>query len=125
MKVGIIGAGLTGLIIYRELSLLGCDVTILEKSRGIGGRIATKRLPWANVDLGAQHFSANDPRFIDEVLKCSKSRVAEGKCDDAVRRLREHCLEPGKYTVHMKSWNKNTILLVDGERLTTDADQVM
>jgi predicted NAD/FAD-dependent oxidoreductase len=41
-KVAIIGAGLTGLTIAQELNT-HLNVTIFEKSRGVGGRIATRR----------------------------------------------------------------------------------
>ena len=64
MKVAIIGAGLAGLTTAQELNQRGVDVTVFEKSQGLGGRLANKRLDWAHLDLGAQYFTARDPRFI-------------------------------------------------------------
>ena len=42
--VAIIGAGLTGLTCARQLSAAGLTVCVLDKSRGLGGRIATRRI---------------------------------------------------------------------------------
>lgn len=67
MKIAIIGAGLTGLLVARTLLQHGVHVEIFEKSRGLGGRLSTKRLPWANVDIGAQYFTARHPRFRAQV----------------------------------------------------------
>ncbi len=67
MRVAIIGAGLSGLTLARALSTRGIAVDVFEKSRGLGGRLAVKRLPWANLDIGAQYFTARDSRFKTQV----------------------------------------------------------
>jgi len=64
----IIGAGLSGLSAARHLVTKGPGVLILEKSRGVSGRAATRRvdLPdgtYQGVDHGAQFFTARDPLF--------------------------------------------------------------
>ncbi|RYF63117.1 MAG: FAD-dependent oxidoreductase [Cytophagaceae bacterium] len=59
----IIGAGIAGLTAARELSSQGWDVVILDKGRGIGGRMATRRIEQARLDHGAQYFSATTPEF--------------------------------------------------------------
>ena len=51
----IIGAGLTGLIIAHRLDHEG--VVIIEKSRGVGGRMATRRSDKAKFDHGAQFYT--------------------------------------------------------------------
>ncbi|MEM7327111.1 MAG: FAD-dependent oxidoreductase [Pseudomonadota bacterium] len=62
MKIAIIGAGLAGLTLARRLSDAH-DVLVLEKARGPGGRMSTRRAdPWA-FDHGAQYFTAETPRF--------------------------------------------------------------
>ncbi|TCI02346.1 FAD-dependent oxidoreductase [Corallincola luteus] len=76
MKIAVIGAGLSGLIAARELQTLGHNVDIFEKSRGRGGRLATKRLDWGAADTGAQYFTARDPRFIEEVEHWCNTGVA-------------------------------------------------
>lgn len=40
-KVAIIGAGISGVYAARELAKIA-DVTVFEKSRGFGGRMATR-----------------------------------------------------------------------------------
>ncbi len=63
MKVAVIGAGIAGLTVASELTQRGLSVTVFEKSRGVGGRLANKRLGWGNIDIGAQYFTARDERF--------------------------------------------------------------
>ncbi len=63
MKVAIIGAGVAGLTAASKLRERGVHVRVYEKSRGLGGRLANKRLDWATIDIGAQYFTARDERF--------------------------------------------------------------
>jgi predicted NAD/FAD-dependent oxidoreductase len=66
MVIGIIGAGLAGLTAGRLLAKAGHEVTILEKSRGFGGRMST-RYAGKNLEIkldhGITHFSATSPEF--------------------------------------------------------------
>lgn len=59
----VIGAGIAGLLLARVLSARGEDVVVYEKSRGLGGRLATKRVDEAVFDSGAQYFTAKSERF--------------------------------------------------------------
>lgn len=59
----IIGAGLAGLTAARTLTGYGWDVVVLDKGRGIGGRMATRRIEQARLDHGAQYFSAKTTAF--------------------------------------------------------------
>jgi renalase len=84
----IIGAGLAGLLAARTLQAAGVTVTVLDKARGVGGRLATRRLTAENgqtigrFDHGAQYFTARDPQFValvDEWLAAGVVKVwAEG-----------------------------------------------
>lgn len=58
MSIVIIGAGMAGLAAGRELGALGREVVILDKGRGVGGRMATRRFAGGRFDTGAQFFSA-------------------------------------------------------------------
>ena len=63
-RVAVIGAGISGLNCARTLTDHGCDVTVFEKSRGVGGRMSTRRIdPQWRFDHGAQYFTARDDRF--------------------------------------------------------------
>lgn len=56
MNLAIIGAGMAGLSAAREIRRLlpACAITIYEKSRGLGGRVATRRRDGFAFDHGAQ-----------------------------------------------------------------------
>jgi len=43
MRVAIIGAGLTGLTAASLLRDAGVEITVFDKSRGLGGRLSTRR----------------------------------------------------------------------------------
>lgn len=54
----VLGAGLSGLTAATILQNHGWDVTVLDKGRGVGGRMATRRLgDGGRADHGAQFFS--------------------------------------------------------------------
>jgi renalase len=59
----VIGAGMAGLTCAQQLKQAGLDVTIVEKSAGVGGRMATRRLQGTWVDHGAQLLSVKSDSF--------------------------------------------------------------
>lgn len=59
----LIGAGMAGLTAARELAKQGHTVTVLDKGRGVGGRMATRRIDRSRIDHGAQYFTAKSPLF--------------------------------------------------------------
>ena len=69
MKIAVIGAGLSGVTLAKELSVRNFDVQIFEKSCRVGGRLSHRILPWGNIDFGAQYFTARDERFQRQVEK--------------------------------------------------------
>lgn len=66
-STAIIGAGIAGLACARALDAAGLPATLFDKARGPGGRMSSRRLPEAVVDLGAQFFSVRDPDFSRQV----------------------------------------------------------
>lgn len=50
--VAVIGAGMAGLVCAQQLRLAGYQVVVVEKSRGLGGRVATRRLHGTIADHG-------------------------------------------------------------------------
>jgi renalase len=62
-QIAIIGAGLAGIAAARHLRTAGLHPVIFEKSRGCGGRCATKRWDGCRIDHGAQYFTLRDPAF--------------------------------------------------------------
>jgi len=68
-RVAVIGAGIAGATCARALSLAGLDVHVVDKARGAGGRLATRRLEWQDLtgrrritalDHGAPAFTATN-----------------------------------------------------------------
>ncbi len=63
------GAGISGLVAAREMRKAGVDVLVVDKSRGVGGRMANRRVGEAAFDTGAQFVTARDPWFIGLVTE--------------------------------------------------------
>lgn len=80
----VIGAGISGLLCAQGLSDSGVETLVLEKSAGVGGRMATRRFAGGYADHGAQLFTSRDLRFqmiVDEWLGervCKRWYVSEG-----------------------------------------------
>jgi len=68
LRVVVVGAGLAGLTAARTLTDQGHEVTVVDKARGPGGRMSTRREGLLRFDHGAQYFTAQDPRFLRHVL---------------------------------------------------------
>ncbi len=63
VDVAIVGAGMSGLLAARTLVTSGRSVVVIDKGRGVGGRLATRRIDGARLDHGAQFFTARTDRF--------------------------------------------------------------
>ena len=50
--IAVIGAGMAGLVCAQQLTQAGYSVMIIDKSRGVGGRVATRRLHDTKADHG-------------------------------------------------------------------------
>jgi predicted NAD/FAD-dependent oxidoreductase len=59
----VIGAGMSGLTAARKLTAAGLDVIVLDKGRGVGGRMATRRIDDGVFDHGAQFITVRSPEF--------------------------------------------------------------
>lgn len=62
-RTAIVGSGLAGLSAAILLKQQNHRVTVFEKSRGPGGRLATKRVAGGSADIGAQYFTIRNPAF--------------------------------------------------------------
>ncbi len=63
----IVGAGLAGLTVATTLASRNWKVRLLEKSRGVGGRMATRRIAGGRADHGAQYFTARSEAFSEKI----------------------------------------------------------
>ena len=67
MQIAVIGAGISGLVCARRLVAGGHQVVVLEKSRSLGGRCATRKFGDHVVDTGVQYFTLRDAEIRKEV----------------------------------------------------------
>jgi photolyase PhrII len=77
LAIVVVGAGLAGLAAARVLADAGHSVRVLEKSAGVGGRVATRSFEGAAFDYGAARLEARAPAF---------SRVLEGLAAEGLLR---------------------------------------
>jgi renalase len=75
-RLVIVGAGLAGLTAARSLAV-HYDVVVLDKSRGVGGRMATRRVGDASIDHGAQFFTTHTAEFAEIVEDWVEAGVAQ------------------------------------------------
>lgn len=77
LRVAVVGAGLAGLTAARILVDQGHEVILLDKGRGAGGRMSTRRHEDYRFDHGAQYFTARDPRFMRHVFAWRERGLVE------------------------------------------------
>ena len=68
-SLAIIGAGIAGITLARQLQG-SAKVSVFEKSRGFGGRMATRRIDAYQFDHGAQFFTARSKQFQSLINDC-------------------------------------------------------
>jgi len=73
----IVGAGMAGLTAATELRHTGHDVLVIDKGRGVGGRLASRRIGGATFDHGAQFLTARNPRFAAAVDDWIAAEIVE------------------------------------------------
>ena len=80
IDVLIVGAGVSGLVAARELQNAGRSVLLLDKGRGLGGRLASRRMGEATFDHGAQFVTTRDTRFGAILQNASEAGVLTQWC---------------------------------------------
>lgn len=80
VDVAIIGAGVAGLAAARTLRKEGRSVMVIDKGRGVGGRLATRRIGDARLDHGAQFFTVRGERFAEVVDAAKAAGAAKVWC---------------------------------------------
>lgn len=67
----IIGAGISGVTLARKLTAAGRQCIVLDKGRGVGGRMSTRRRDDVRFDHGAQFITVRDQRvqeMVDDLI---------------------------------------------------------
>ena len=62
-RVAVVGAGMAGMACAGALHAGGAALTVFDKGRGVGGRLATRRVDGLRFNHGAQYASAHGPAF--------------------------------------------------------------
>lgn len=82
-KIAIIGNGIAGLTISNKLAQQN-EIIVFDKSRGFGGRMATRRSDLYNFDHGSQFFTAKSDKFKAFCQKLENEKViAKWNCNFA------------------------------------------
>ncbi|SLN09760.1 Dehydrosqualene desaturase [Roseivivax jejudonensis] len=61
-RIAVVGAGPAGLTCAKALAESGFSITVFEKSRGLGGRLATRRREGVQFDHGAPAVAVSSPQ---------------------------------------------------------------
>jgi hypothetical protein len=80
MNIVVVGSGLSGLMASRLLVSQGHTVTVFDKGRGVGGRLATRRIGEGVFDHGAQFFTVREPEFESHVRQWIDNGVVREWC---------------------------------------------
>jgi len=95
----VLGAGISGLSAAGHLRRSGHEVLVLEKSRGLGGRSATRRWDNLPVDHGAQFFTARSDPFRARVAGWKELGICHEWCR-GFHRHRDGALLPPETELH-------------------------
>jgi renalase len=88
LHIAVVGGGMAGVVCARTLVQAGHRVSLFEKSREFGGRMATRRTEFGGFDHGAQYFTVRDARF-ETALRSNATTVVRPWSASTVRVLDE------------------------------------
>ncbi len=93
VDIAIVGAGIAGLSCAQQLQQAGYRVAVLEKSRGVGGRLATRRLPHDRADHGTCYLSPKGELFRELIAHLLERDVVQVWTDTAYTLDRDRTLQ--------------------------------
>ena len=73
-KIVIVGGGISGLSAAYQLEIKGFDVTVVEASSSIGGKISTVKIDGISIDTGPDAFLVREPEMKE---LCSSLGIAD------------------------------------------------
>ena len=135
VRVAVIGAGLSGLRAAAGLSRAGCDVTVLESRREVGGSVSGGRIEGFSIDGSLPVMRSTDRALLSWI---EQSRLAElllpPRAIDvsqiyrgAVQPIETHGLAALANIAGVRTWDKKRLLrlprLMDRYRPMLDPDQ--
>lgn len=93
VDIAIVGAGVAGLTCAQQLQQAGYRVVVLEKSRGVGGRLATRRLPHDRADHGTCYLSPKGELFGELITHLLEQDVVQVWTDTIYTLNRDRTLQ--------------------------------
>ena len=75
-RVAIIGAGIAGIAAARTFAGAGWRPVLFDKSRGLGGRMATRRAEGLRFDHGTPHVNAAGPALTELLADARRADVS-------------------------------------------------
>lgn len=63
-KIAVVGGGISGLVMAKELTDTGNQVTVFEETKRLGGKIQTGALDGSPINLGAEFIDSTNTRLI-------------------------------------------------------------
>jgi renalase len=76
VAVAIVGSGMAGLACARAVTDAGLQAVVIDKGRGVGGRLATRRVESFQFDHGAQYVNAKTPGFARVLSEMKTAKAA-------------------------------------------------
>lgn len=83
--VTVIGAGMAGLVCAQQLQQAGYSVLVLDKSRGVGGRMATRRVSGIRADHGVRYLEPTG-KFLSQLINYLES-TKNGPQEESILQL--------------------------------------
>ena len=74
----VVGAGIAGLACARALERAGRPPVVFERSRGVGGRCATRRVSGQPIDHGVAFLHGSNDGFLAAILGVASTPVLDG-----------------------------------------------
>lgn len=143
MKIAIVGAGFTGCYLAHRLQEFGVEVTIFEKSRGVGGRLATRKEGNYCINHGTASFEAKGVAFqkfcdglvVEGVLEKSEHHYGTEKMNNMLKYLSQSAKIKSLRYIDEIVYDRNQYELIDANEnvykgydalfLTIPAEQIL
>ncbi len=120
-SVLVVGAGISGLLAATVLKEHGVEVTVLDKGRGAGGRMSTRRIDLDNTcayfDHGAQYFTVSDGDFAKYVERWLALGIIKPLNGKLIRQNGEPDLSSETRYIGATGMNASTKYLADSLRV--------
>ncbi len=118
----VVGAGISGLLAATVLKETGVDVIVVDKGRGAGGRMSTRRVDLdhasAYFDHGAQYFTVRDTQFAKYVERWLALGIIKPLDETLIRENGEPALSDEPRYIGATGMNAITKYLADSLRVS-------